>query len=262
MHFVVCVKQVPDTAEVRIDPERGTLIREGVESILNPLDAHAIEAAAALRESLGGRVTALSMGPPQAEAAVREAIARGCDEGILLTDRAFAGADTWSTSYTLACAVRGMGDVDLVVCGKQAVDGDTAQVGPGLAAHLGWPQATYVRRVREATPERLVVERLTDHGDEALELRLPAVLTVLKDLNMPRLPSLLSQMTARRCGLARRDADTVEGDAEQFGLKGSPTRVVKMATPPPRGECTVWTGEPEESARRLAEALREEGLAP
>ncbi len=260
MHIVVCIKQVPDTAEVRIDPERGTLIREGVQSILNPLDAHAIEAAVGLREQIGGRVTALSMGPPQAEAAVREAVARGCDEGVLLSDRAFAGADTWATSYTLACAVRRMEEVRLVLCGKQAVDGDTAQVGPGLATFLGWPQATYVRRIVQAGEDHLVVERLTDRGDETLRLPLPAVLTVLKDLNRPRLPSLVGQMQARRCLVPVWGTGEVDGGAEHFGLKGSPTRVVKIGTPPPRGDCTVWRGEPQHSAARLADALAERGL--
>jgi electron transfer flavoprotein beta subunit len=260
MHIAVCIKQVPDTTEVRIDPERGTLLREGVPAILNPLDTHALEAAVALRERLGGTVTALSMGPTQAESALREAVALGCDRAVLLTDRAFAGADTWSTSYALACAVRTIGDVRLVVCGKQAIDGDTAQVGPGVAAHLGWPQATYVRAIRKANPDALVVERLTDYGDEALRVPLPAVLTVLKDLNVPRLPSLASQMRARRCPIERLGARGVDGDPAEFGLEGSPTRVVRVATPPPRGECTIWEGEPESVAARLVQTLQEKKL--
>ncbi len=256
MHIVVCVKHVPDTAEVRIDPERGTLIREGVPSILNPLDAHAVEAAVALREQLPeGRVTALSMGPFQAEAAVRECIARGCDEGILLTDRAFAGADTWATSYTLSCAVRALGDVGLVLCGKQAIDGDTAQVGPELAAHLGWPQVTYARRIRIGDDGRLTVERLTDYGNETLRVEPPAVVTALKDLNVPRLPSLGSQVRARRTEPARWGPDRIDGNAEEFGLDGSPTRVVRVFTPPPRGECARLEGEPDQVAARLAGVL-------
>jgi electron transfer flavoprotein beta subunit len=260
MNIVCCIKQVPDTTEVRIDPERGTLIREGVASILNPLDAHAIEGAVALREHSGGTVTALSMGPPQAEAVVREAVARGCDRGVLLTDRAFAGADTWSTSYTLAAAIRQMGDVQLVLCGKQAVDGDTAQVGPGIAVHLGWPHAAYVRRVVEAGDEAVVAERLTDEGDEMLRLRLPAVLTVLKDLNHPRFPSLVSQMEARRCAIDRWGADEVDGDPAEFGLEGSPTRVVKVFTPPPRGECRMLQGDADAVADGVIDALRERSL--
>ena len=257
MHIVVCIKQVPDTTEVRIDPERGTLIREGVESILNPLDAYAIEGAVALREKLGGRVTALTMGPPQAEEVVREAIARGADDGLLLTDRAFAGADTWATAYTLACAIRALGEVTLVLCGKQAVDGDTAQVGPGVAVHLGWPQATYVRRISDADDARLTVERLTDRGNEYLRLALPAALTVLKDLNIPRLPSLTSAMRARRAAIPRWAAADVKADPAEIGLDGSPTRVVKVFTPPPRGTCTVLEGDPAQVALELVEALRQ-----
>ncbi len=261
MHLVVCVKQVPDTDEVRIDPERGTLIRAGVESILNPLDAHAIEAAVSLRERAGGTVTALSMGPPQAEQAVREAIARGCDAGILLTDSAFGGADTWATSFTLAAALRAVGDVDLVICGKQAVDGDTAQVGPGIAAHLGWPQVTYVRRLLELNHRSLTAERLTDYGSETVRVNLPAVLTVLKDLNVPRLPSLVRAMHARRCEVSRWTSQALEAEDDQWGLAGSPTRVVRVFTPPPRGKAIIWDGEPEKSARRLASALAAEGFA-
>jgi electron transfer flavoprotein beta subunit len=256
IHIAVCVKQVPDTTEVRIDPERGTLIREGVPSILNPLDAYAIEGAVALREQFGGRVTALSMGAPQAEDVVREAIARGCDDGLLLTDRRFAGADTWATGYTLAAAIRSLGDVRLVMCGKQAVDGDTAQVGPGIAVHLGWPQATYVRGIALTDDGQLTVERLTDQGDEALRLPLPAVLTVLKDLNIPRLPSLVSAMHARRCRVAHVCRDDVEVDSGQIGLDGSPTRVVKVFTPPPRGQCQLLDGDPAHAARLLVQALR------
>ncbi len=260
MHIAVCIKQVPDTTDVRIDPERGTLIREGVASILNPHDAYAVEGAVALRERVGGSVTALSMGPPQAEAVVREAIARGCDRAILLTDRAFAGADTWATSYTLACAVRRLGDVRLILCGKQAIDGDTAQVGPGLAVHLGWPQATYVRRMLGADEGAVVVERLTDWGNETLRIELPAVLTVLKDLNSPRLPSLVSQMRGRRCAVERWGVDSVEGDAADFGLNGSPTRVVRVFTPPPRGRCVLWEGGPEAAAAELVRTLKDKRL--
>jgi electron transfer flavoprotein beta subunit len=260
MRIVACIKQVPDTADVRIHPERGTLIREGVRSILNPLDEHAVEAAVALRERTGGEAIALSMGPPQADATVREALARGCDRGVLLTDRAFSGADTWATSYTLARAVQAIGGVRLVLCGKQAIDGDTAQVGPAMAAHLGWPQGTYVRRIDELSEDRAVVERLTDWGDETLSIGLPAVLTVLKDLNVPRLPSLASQMKARRSEIERWGPDAIGGDAAQFGLSGSPTRVVRVFAPPPRGECVVWDSEPEDAADRLVDALHGRGL--
>jgi len=257
MRIVVCIKHVPDTAEVRIDQERGTLIREGVPGILNPLDAHAVEAAVRLKDELSARTTALTMGPPQAEEALREALAHGCDEGVLLTDPAFAGADTLSTSYTLACAIRQMGDVDLVLCGKQAIDGDTAQVGPGIAAHLGWPQLTYARRITSLGGGTIEVERMTDYGNETIRAKLPAVVTALKDLNVPRLPSLVSRMSARRAEIQRRGAGDVEGERSMFGLDGSPTHVVRVFTPPPRGECAIFDGEPEQAAADLIRALKE-----
>ena len=260
MHIAVCVKQVPDTSQVRIDPETNTLVREGVPSIMNPLDAFAVEGAVRLREELGGRVTALSMGPPQAEAVVREAIAHGCDDGILLSDPAFAGSDTWATSYTLAHAVRRLDDVKLVLCGKQAIDGDTAQVGPGLAVHLGWSQATYVRDIQEADERKLTAECLTDRGIEVLQVKLPAVMTALKDLNEPRLPSLVSQMRARRCEIEAWGLNELGDDEKQFGLNGSPTRVIRVFSPPPRGEARIWDGEPAHAARELAAALDGEGL--
>ncbi len=260
MHVVVCIKQVPDTAEVRLDPERGTLIRQGVPGILNPLDTHAVEAAVALCEAAGGNVTALSMGPPAAEEALREALALGADRALLLTDRAFAGADTWATSYTLSLAVRALGDVGLVVCGKQAIDGDTAQVGPGLATHLGWPQVTYVSRVVGLRDGGLLLERLTDYGTERVRVQLPALLTALKDLNVPRLPSLARRMGARRAEVERWGPDRLEGDPGGYGLEGSLTRVVRVFTPPPRGECKMLTGEPAEAACELADVLRERKL--
>jgi electron transfer flavoprotein alpha/beta subunit len=263
MHIVACIKQVPDTTDVRIDPERGTLVREGVAAILNPLDAYAVEAAVRLAAETGGRATALTMGPPQAEDAVRDAVARGCDDGLLLSDRAFAGADTWATSYALAAAIRALGDVDLVLCGKQAVDGDTAQVGPGIAVHLGWPQATYVRdlRVEDGADGRsaLIVERLTDRGNETLRIPTPAVLTAIKDLCIPRLPSLTTAMRARRCQVQCWGAGDVDADPAQLGLDGSPTRVVSVFAPPSRGECRLIDGEPPAQARELLALLAEKG---
>jgi len=260
MKVVVCVKQVPDTAEVSIDPQTKTLMREGVASILNPLDMYAIEGAVRLGEELGAEVIALSMGPPQAEAVVREAIARGCARGVLLTDPTLAGADTWASSYALACAVRRLGQVSAVFCGKQAIDGDTAQVGPGLAAHLGWPQATYVRRIVAAQRRHLTVECLTDSGIETLRVRLPAVLTVLKDLNEPRLPSLVTQMKARRCAIESWGADRLAGSKSFFGLEGSPTRVVKVFAPPPRAAGVALKGNAREVAEKLVKVFSETGL--
>jgi electron transfer flavoprotein alpha/beta subunit len=258
MHIVACIKQVPDTTDVRIDPERGTLVREGVAAVLNPLDAYAVEAAVRLAAETGGRATALTMGPPQAEDAVRDAVARGCGDGLLLSDRAFAGADTWATSYALAAAIRALGDVDLVLCGKQAVDGDTAQVGPGIAVHLGWPQATYVRDLR-VEDDVLVVERLTDRGNETLRIPTPAVLTAIKDLCIPRLPSLTTAMRARRCQVQCWGAGDVDADPAQLGLDGSPTRVVSVFAPPSRGQCRLIDGDPAAQACELVALLDGKG---
>ena len=168
MNIVVCIKQVPDTAEVKINPETGTLIREGVPSIINPFDLHAIEAGLFLKEKTGGKVTVLTMGPPQAETALREAIAMGADEGVLLSDRAFAGSDTWATSFTLSKAIAKLG-ADIILCGKQAIDGDTAQVGPETAEFLNIPHISYVRKIEDAANDSIRVQRLMDEGYDVVE---------------------------------------------------------------------------------------------
>ncbi len=257
MHFVVCIKQVPDTAEVRINPETNTLMREGVESIVNPFDMYAIEEAIRLRERIGGTVTAISMGPPQAEAVLKEAIAMGVDEGILISDRAFAGSDTWATSYTLAMGLKKIGDVDVILFGKQAADGDTAQVGPGVATHLDLPQITYVRKVEEIEEGRIVAERLLESGYEVIETPTPCVLTTVKEINEPRLPSLKGKMKAKKADIAVWTAEDIQADPKNLGLDGSPTKVVKIFTPPKRSGGEMLTGEPDELVEKLVGALRE-----
>ncbi|MFA5346283.1 MAG: electron transfer flavoprotein subunit beta/FixA family protein, partial [Candidatus Omnitrophota bacterium] len=197
MNIIVCIKQVPETTEVRINPETNTLIREGVKSIINPFDMYAIEESVRLKERFGGKVTVVTMGPPQADAALREAISMGADEGVLICDRAFAGSDTWATSYTLAGAIKKIGTFDLVICGKQASDGDTAQVGPGIATHLNIPQVTYVKKVEEASDRLMRVERMLEEGFEIIETPLPALLTVVKEINEPRIPSLKGLLRAK-----------------------------------------------------------------
>jgi electron transfer flavoprotein beta subunit len=229
--IVVCVKQVPDTTRVEIDPETKTLVREGVESVLNPLDTFAVEEALRIRERLGGEVTALTLGPRQAERMLREALALGVDHAVLVSGREFAGSDTWATSYALACAIRRLGGFDLVLCGKQAVDGDTGHVGPEIAAHLGLPQATYVRAVKEITSDHALVERLTDEGSEVLRLPLPAVMTVLKDANEPRLPNLADLFRGRFADVPALDAKAIDADLNEIGLDGSLTRVIEIFTP-------------------------------
>ncbi len=255
MRIVVTVKQVPDTAEVRIDEERGTLIREGIPSILNPFDEYALEEAMRWRDELGGTVTVMSMGPPQAEAVLREAVSMGADEAILLSDRAFAGADTWATSHTLAKAVEKMGDVDIVMTGKQAIDGDTAQTGPSIAASLDWPQITFVGFVRELNQDSIIAERYVEGGCEVIRSSLPVLITLLKDANTPRLPSLRGKMKSRKIDIPVWGREDLELPENEVGLDGSPTRVVKITTPEIISNGEMHHGEPEELAKLLVDAL-------
>ncbi|MDD4869576.1 MAG: electron transfer flavoprotein subunit beta/FixA family protein [Kiritimatiellae bacterium] len=257
MHFIVCIKQVPDTTDVKIDPKTNTLMREGVASIVNPFDMFAVEEALRLKEKLGGTVTALSMGPPQAEAALREVIAMGIDKGILVTDRAFAGSDTWATSYTLAMAIKKIGDFSMIICGKQASDGDTAQVGPGIATHLNLPQITYVRKIEEVDDKHIVAQRLLEDGHEFVDSPLPCVLTVVKEINEPRLASLKGKMAARKAVITKWTAQDIGAEPAKTGLDGSPTKVVKIFTPTPRQGGQILTGEPEEMVRKLVEQLKD-----
>ena len=233
MDIVVPIKQVPETSNVKMDPKTGTMIRDGVETVVNPLDLFAIEAALRLKEAYGGTVTVVSMGPKGAEKALREAIAMGCDGGVLVSDRAFAGSDSWSTSYTLSQAIRQMGRFDLIVAGERATDGDTGQVGPGIAAWLDVPLATYVAAITHVAPDegRLTVERLVEEGYQVLELPLPALLTVVKEVAAPRLPTLRGKKRAKAAEVPLYTSATMDLDPAFLGLKGSPTRVIKVATP-------------------------------
>lgn len=256
MHIIVCIKQVPDAKDVRLDPRTNTLSREGVESIMNPYDRHALEEAVAIKEKLGGKVTVLSMGPPQAESALREAIACGADEGVLVSDRAVAGADTWATSYTLAQAIRTLDPPDLVICGKQAIDGDTAQVGPGLACRLGIPFAACVQKTREVAADHIAVERMMDDGYDALRLPLPALLTVVKDINEPRVASLKGKMKAKKATCTVLSAADIHADPKLIGLAGSPTKVVRVFSPEAKGDRKQFSGSAKEQVAQLVDALR------
>jgi len=261
MRYVVCIKQVPETTDVKINPETHTLMREGVAAIINPFDMYAIEEALRLKARTGGTVTAISMGPPQADSALREAIAMGADEGILVSDRAFAGSDTWATSYTLAMAIRKLEDCKVILCGKQASDGDTAQVGPGIAAHLDLPQITYVRKIEEINDKAIVAERLLEDGTEVIEAPLPCLLTVVKEINEPRLPSLKGKMASKKAVIPTWKAADLQCDPKCLGLEGSPTKVVKVFTPPPRGGGEVLKGEPEEIIPPLVAKLKDAVLS-
>ena len=255
MKIIVGIKQVPDTTEVRINPETNTLIREGVESIINPFDLYAIEEAVRIREGHGGEVTVISMGPPQVEAALREAISLGVDNAVHLCDRAFAGADTWATSYAVARGIRKLGEYDIIICGKQAIDGDTAQVGPGIAVGLDIPQLTYVKKVEEVGEGKIRVQRMTEEGYQVMEGDLPILLTVVKEINEPRLPSLKGKMKAKKAEITVWTAEEIEAEEQLIGLDGSPTQVVKISSPPPREGGEILHGEPEDLADRLITAL-------
>ena len=254
MKYIVCLKQVPETEGVKINPETGTLIREGVKSIINPYDLYALEAALQMKKQYGGEIIVLSMGPPQVEEALREAISYGADEAILLCDKAFAGADTLATSYTLAQAIKKIGNFDVILCGKQAIDGETAQVGPELAQRLDIPYITYIRKI-ELKNNTLLVERLLDDGYQVVQINLPALLTVIKEIGEPPLPSIRGKMRAKKAKILLWTTQEIKADSEKIGLKGSATQVVKIFSPPSRGERQMLTGSLEQQARELKDKL-------
>lgn len=260
MHYVVCIKQVPESTEVDIDPESKTLMREGIPSIINPLDEFAIEEALTFQEAHGGEVTVVSMGPPQAEEALKEAVAMGADNAVLLTDAAFAGADTLATSTTLAAAMSRLGDYSVILCGKQAIDGDTAQVGPELAELLDIPHIPYVKKVRELTEESISAESVVEGGYEVIKASLPALITTVKDLNEPRLPTMRGIMRAKRSEVKVWDNDDLEVPDDSVGLDGSPTEVIDIFTPEVTTDGEMIAGEPREQAKALADKLRDAGL--
>lgn len=268
LHSVVCIKQVPDTTQVRIDPDTGSLIRQGIPSVINPFDLYAVEAALFLRDQHGGTVTALSMGPPQARESLRKVLGYGADRAILLTDRAFAGADTWATTQTLAAAVRRIDSqqpVDLVICGKQTIDGDTGQVGPGLARRLGYSQLTYVCSLDAVDLEGRVVRawRQREDGRELLEADLPAALTITEHCHQIRYAALPGLIAAQEQEIEVWNADDLEVDRSHLGLKGSPTRVKKIFGPPPRERGEMLTDsepDPAGAAALLMERLARRGL--
>lgn len=257
MNIIVCIKQVPGTTEVKIDPQTHTLVREGIESIINPYDTYAIEEALRLKQKLGGRVTVITMGPPQADEALKEAISLGADDAILLTDKTFAGSDTLATSYTLTQAVKKIGQFNLIICGKQTMDGDTGQVGPELAHMLDLPHITYVSKVEEVDEIKLRVRRLVEEGYEVMEMSLPGVITVVKEINEPRMPSLKGLMRAKKEEITCWGAVDLEGaEQSRFGLDGSPTQVIRVFTPEPPGKGEIIKGEPQEQAKKLVEGLK------
>jgi len=257
MNIIVCIKQVPETTDIKIDPRTNTLIREGTSSIINPYDMYAIEEALRIKEKSQGKVTVITMGPPQAEEALRQALSLGCDEGVLITDRAFAGSDTLATSYTLACAIRKLGNFALIICGKQAMDGDTAQVGPGISVQLDIPQVTYVKKIEKIDKNFARVERMTEEGYEIIETPLPCLFTVVKEINEPRLTSLKGKMRAKKAEIAIWSSKDIQADPQRLGLAGSPTQVIKIFSPPPRKGGQIFQGSTEEMVDKLTNILKD-----
>jgi electron transfer flavoprotein beta subunit len=260
MNVIVCLKQVPGTAQVKIDPQTNTLVREGIENVINPFDTYALEEGVRIRERYGGKVTAVSMGPPQAEAALREAISLGVDEAILLSDKAFAGADTWATAYTLASAVNKLGQYDLIICGRQTLDGDTGQVGPELSEMLQIPFVAYVSKIEEMVDGQMQVQRMVEEGHEVIEAPLPAVITVVKEINVPRLPSLRGIMKSKSAVIPVWALPDLGIDQSMVGLAGSFTKVIKVFFPQRVCQGEIFQGELEHQVECLLGKLRDGGL--
>lgn len=255
MNIVVCLKQVPDTAAVKIDPKTGTLIRDGVPSIINPEDKHALESALQIKDEVGGKITVISMGPLQAKNALREALCMGADEAILITDRAFAGADTLATSKTLAGALKKL-EYDIVLAGRQAIDGDTAQVGPEIAEHLDIPQVTYVQGVK-LEEDGLLVNRALEDGYELIKVNTPVLLTAIKELNEPRYMNVKYIFEKADKEVEVWTAQDIEVGIEELGLKGSPTKVKKTMTKEAKGAGEVIKEVPNEAVKYVLGKLKE-----
>lgn len=256
MKIIVCAKQVPDTTEVRIDKKTNTLIREGVPSILNPDDANALEQALELKDKYDDvHVTVISMGPPQADVMLRECLAMGADEAVLLSDRAFGGSDTWATSNALAAGIRKLGDFDLILAGRQAIDGDTAQVGPQISEKLDIPQVTYVEDL-EVDGKNLTVKRQLEDGYEMIKLQMPALLTAVCELNEPRHMYIDKIFDAYQKEIKVLTINDVDIETTEVGLKASPTRVFRSFTPEVKGEGVILEGSEKEVSAKLVDELK------
>ena len=268
MNILVCIKQVPNTMEIKIDPIKNTLIRAGVPSIVNPFDAYALEIAAGIKDSKPDTtITVLSMGPEQAKQALKECLAVGADKAFLVSDRAFGGADTLATSYTLAATIRKLeqeeGSYDLIFCGKQAIDGDTAQVGPEIAEHLGMPQITYAVEVRAIEEDEVFVKRETGEGFEVAAVKMPCLITVTKPQFEPRFATIKSKLKANRAEIPVITSSDISVDSTLIGLKGSPTKVKKTFTPPQKkGGIMIAEATDFESAEKLYELLTQLSHVP
>jgi len=255
MKYIVCVKQVPDTTEIKIDPETNTLIREGVPSILNPFDQFVLEEAIKIKQE-DDEIIVISMGPPQAKKALLKCLALGADKAILLSDRVFAGADTLATSYTITQAIKKLGEFNIIFCGLQAIDGDTAQVGPEIAGILNIPQITYVESIEEVSEKKLLAKVQTDNGYKIVESRLPTLITGITPSSFePTNPPMMSIMKANKKPFFTWDANELGGDKDKYGLNGSLTQVIKIYSPPAREKGVVINDEPEAAVKILMDLL-------
>ena len=258
MDILVCIKQVPGTSKVEVDPVTGVLKRDGVDSKMNPYDLYALETALRLREQVGGRVKVISMGPLQALAVIKEAYMMGADEGVLLSDRKFGGADVLATSYTLSQGVKQMGNIDLILCGKQTTDGDTAQVGPEMAEYLGIPHIANVLKIEEIKDTSMTVEMDMPNTIEVAEIKFPCLLTVEKDIFQPRLPSYRKKLeTKDREIKVLSFKDLLDQNEKRYGLSGSPTQVERIFPPAVNTDKVIWKGTEEELSHRLFGKLKE-----
>jgi electron transfer flavoprotein beta subunit len=260
MNIIVCLKQVPGTTEVKINPETNTLIRQGIENVINPFDTYAVEEGVRLKERHGGKVTVITMGPPQAEAALREAVSLGVDEAVLLSDAAFAGADTWATAFTLSKAVEKIGDYDLIICGRQTIDGDTGQVGPEMAEMLDIPFVAYVSQVEDVSENAILLRRMTEEGHEIIRTALPAVITVTKEINIPRLPSLRGISKSKSIEIPVWGIAELGVDKDSVGLPGSSTQVIKIFFPQRECVAEILEGDVDTQATNLLDRLKKASL--
>lgn len=259
MNILVCIKQVPASNKVEVDPVTGVLKREGADSKLNPYDLYALEAALRLKEAHGGSISVLSMGPPQAMTVIREAFSMGCDAGALISDRRFGGADVLATAYTLSQGARKLGNFDLILCGKQTTDGDTAQVGSEMAEFLGIPSVSNVRRIGEVSETAVTVEMDMPGDIETTLIPFPCLLSVDKDIYMPRLPSYVKKQATRDREIQIFSLDDMEDtDEKHYGLNGSPTQVQRIFPPESNTVQEFWRGDGQELGDRLFEKLRTE----
>ncbi|ABK61465.1 MULTISPECIES: electron transfer flavoprotein subunit beta/FixA family protein [Clostridium] len=261
MNVIVCIKQVPGTTEVKMNKETNTIIREGIKSIINPFDTFAIEEALRIKDKFNSKVTGLSMGIPDTSILLKEAMSLGVDEAYLLSDRAFAGADSLATAYTLSMGIKYINDYDLIICGKQATDGDTAQVGPSLAGKLNIPYITYVSEIQELKDGYIRCKRLIENGYEIIESTLPALITVVEDINVPRLPSIKNLRESFDKKVTMLTANDINADTTLTGLNGSPTQVVKTFIPEYDITSEIIEGNPDEQADKLVDKLLSMGLS-